>query len=125
MNEQDTIADAKAAIKTVMMDYIFEPLDNITLKSIEVKLAESLSELIDMDIDFRVSAKMVDYEPEVVVYIPNEDEQGATKLTARYTDCPALSEEVLMNNVDSSDNIPVTKSEAATLFDSAMEVVDG
>jgi len=126
MNDQKVITDVKSAIKAVMMDFIFEPMDNHTLRGIESTLAETLSELIDIDTDFRVTAEFIDKDAQVIVYVPNENETGYTKLTARYTDCPALSEEALMENRDEKRTVTQKAAdESARLFDIAMAVIDG
>ncbi len=128
MNDQELLNEAKIAIKTVMMDYIFEPLNDYTTKCIVSELATSLSEVIDMDFDFNVTANIVDDDMEVIIYIQGVGEFGSTKLTAKYTDCPALSEEALMLNKEEKRAITpkvIDKTSAAVLFDIAMEVVDG
>lgn len=117
MNETIMLDEAKSTIKTVMMDYLFEPLDRHTLNCIESELAEALSDIIDMDIDFNVTSEFVDKEAEVTVFIPGVGIYGNTKLTARYTSCPAVSDEEKPKDQ--------TENAAIAAFDIAMEVVDG
>lgn len=113
MNDEKIIAEAKSMIKATMMDYIFEPLNKFTVNAIEANLSAALSEVISIDNDFQVLTELTeDNKIEVTVFIPNVGKYGNTKLTGRYTDCPAISSEEQEKNI-------------VTAFDDAMAVVCG
>ncbi len=122
MNEQDcgafdksVMEDVKSAIESVMVEFLFEPLDGNTLMRMEELIAHRLVDVISTDYDISVTGNDGD---DVVVNLEIfNDFDTSTVIKASYVDCPALQ------NMPQNDLHEAGIDSRTIAFDRAMEVL--
>ncbi len=117
MNEQDGIDFAKSVIEDVMVEFLFELLDETTLMRMEELIAHRLVEGISADYDISVTGSNGD---DVVVNLEIFGEFGTSSIIkASYVDCPALQTKDMPQNDLRESGI----DSRTVAFDRAMEIL--
>ena len=110
MNRIDII-NTRAIIENVMVEFLFEPINDYTIKNIKTAIAERIE--VRDNLDFFIDAINEDYDIKISVKICNVVTDEKIEIVARYTEVPAS-----LNDIDSlEDDVKLLA------YDDAMKIV--
>jgi len=94
MQKNDIINYVKVTMEQVMSSFLFEPMCESTMAAMEKAIINGLLNKIDVDFSVNVEVEVENENDDIksVVMLYGEEVADSMVITARYADCPVVSQ---------------------------------